>query len=75
MINVNLLNDIQRRKFIISIKKYAKNNGNIMKSCLLIIYSQEDTDLQKILQKIKKIINNSIKKIMIQTLVYIQQYQ
>ena len=55
MINVNLLNDIQKRKFIISIKKYAKNNGNAMKSCLLIIYSQEDTDLQKILQKIKNI--------------------
>ena len=55
MINVNLLNDIQRRKFIISIKKYAKNNGNKMNSCLMIIYSQEDTDLQKILQKIKNI--------------------
>ena len=55
MINVNLLNDNQRRKFIISIKKYAKNNGNIMKSCLLIIYSQEDTNLQKIFQRIKNI--------------------
>jgi len=55
MINVNLLNHIQRRKFIILIKKYAKNNGNIMKSCLLIIYSHEDTDLQKILEKIKNI--------------------
>ena len=60
MINLNLLNDNIRRKFISLIKNFSKKNGKKMESCLLLIFSQNDMDLHEILLRTKNI--NSFEK-------------
>ena len=61
MININLLNDNIRRRFISLIKNYSKKNGKKMKSCLILIFSQNDEDLHEILLRTKNI--NSFQKV------------
>ena len=55
MINVDLLNITQRRKFIYLIKEYTKKYSKNMKSCLLIMFSSQDIALNTIIKEIKNI--------------------
>ena len=52
LINVDLLNIIQRRNFISLIKEFSKKYGKIMRSCLLIMFNPSDNILHKIFNKI-----------------------
>ena len=51
MVNANLLNNKTRRAFISQIKQYAKKYGKKMESCLIILFSAKDDNMQKILIK------------------------
>ena len=53
VINIDLLNNSLRRYFISLLKKYNNRFRRTMKSCLLLMFNGNDSDLHNILLKIK----------------------
>ena len=49
MVNTNCLNNLVRRFFLRLIKKLSKKFGQSMESCLIIIFSANDQEMQKLL--------------------------
>ena len=55
MVNANLLNSKEQRKFHNLIKNFARQFGKKMESCLIIIFSDKENDLHKKLLKTQNI--------------------
>ena len=55
MVNTNCLNNVVRRFFLRLIKKLSKKIGQSMESCLIIIFSANDQEMQKLLLRAKNI--------------------